>query len=69
MSLDKVSYYLGFDGYKSSIPNTFLTELSDGKLFSEIAIEEGEDEKDDDWIVFKFKEDPSVSPFKMPDYK
>ncbi len=67
LSLDKVSYYLGFGGYSSSIPNEFLTELSDGRLFNEVMIEKGENEKDDDWIVFKFNKDPAISPFKMPD--
>ena len=66
---DRVFYYLGFKGiYKtSSIPNRFLTMLNSGKLFSEIKIEKGENEEDDDWIVFKFKDDPAISPFKMPD--
>ncbi len=64
---EKVFYYLGFEGFSSSIPNRFLTMLNDGKLFNEIKIEKGENEKDDDWIVFKFYEDPAISPFKMPD--
>ncbi len=66
---DRVFYYLGFEGNSktSSIPNRFLTMLNSGKLFSEIKIEEGENEKDDDWVVFEFKDDPAVSPFMMPD--
>jgi hypothetical protein len=64
---DKVFYYLGFEGYSSSIPNRFLTMFNDGRIFSEIKIEKGENEKDDDWIVFNFAEDPAISLFKMPD--
>lgn len=66
---DKVFYYLGFEGISNSnsIPNRFLTMLNEGNLFSEINIQKGENEKDDDWIVFKFKKDPSISPFDMPD--
>ncbi len=66
LSLEKVSYYLGFDSYKSSIPNDFLTELNDGNLFSDVSFEKGENGKDDDWIIFRFSEDVSISPFRMP---
>lgn len=67
LSSEKISYYLGFEGFSSSIPNSFLTMLNDGKLFNDVKIEKGENEKDDDWIVFKFDEDAAISPFKMPD--
>lgn len=65
---DKIFYYLGFEGISGSIsiPNRFLTMLNSGKIFGEIIIENGEDEKDDDWIVFKFKDDPAISPFRIP---
>lgn len=64
---NKVFYHLGFEAFSSSIPNRFLTMLSDGKLFNEVRIEKGKNETDDDWTVFKFDEDPAISPFKMPD--
>lgn len=68
LCLEDISYYLGFDSHTSSIPNTFLMMLQDGKLFKDVTIEKGENEKDDDWIVFSFKDaDVAVSPFKMPD--
>ena len=66
LSCEKLSHYLGFEGLTNSIPNQFLEMLNQGKLFSELKIENGKDEKDDDWIVFKFGEtDPAVSPFKV----
>ncbi len=64
---DEVFYNLGFEGFSSSIPNRFLTMLNDGKSFNEVKIEKGKNERDDDWVVFKFDEDPAISPFKMPD--
>ncbi len=67
LSLDKFFYRIGFEG-QSSIPNQFLRMLNDGRLFSEVKIEKCNDEKDDDWLVFRFdKQDAAISSFKMPE--
>ncbi|HEV8158813.1 MAG TPA: hypothetical protein VGP58_07275, partial [Pyrinomonadaceae bacterium] len=40
------------------------------RLISESSIEKSIDEKDDDWIVFKFGEpDAAISPFRVPNSK
>lgn len=42
--------------------------LDEGRLFSNAEIEKGENEEDDDWLVFTFGEsDAAVSPFRIPD--
>jgi hypothetical protein len=47
--------------------NPFGAQLDHGRLITEIAIEKGEEETDDDWLTIKFGDpDPAVSPFKMP---
>jgi hypothetical protein len=69
LSWEKVFYHLGFERViGSSLPNTFLEMLSEGKLISNAGIEKRGFEIDDDWLVFKFDEqDPAISPFKVPD--
>ena len=69
LSWEKVFYHLGFERViGSSLPNTFLEMLSEGKLISDVGIEKRGFEIDDDWLVFKFDEqDPAISPFKVPD--
>lgn len=68
LTLEEVFSYWGFnDKYISSIPNQFQLMLNEGKLFSEAKIERCEN-KDDDWLIFKFSEpDPAISPFKVPE--
>jgi hypothetical protein len=66
LKLDDFFYYAGIERISGSIPNLFLTSLNEGKLFSDVRIESG-NEKDDDWIVFTFGEsDSAISPFKIP---
>jgi hypothetical protein len=45
----------------------FAGELEDGRLINGVEFKKGENEKDDDWLVFKFgNADPAVSPFTVP---
>jgi len=38
-----------------------------GRLIVESSLEETKDERDDNWLMFKFgAPDPAISPFKMP---
>lgn len=69
LSLEKVLDYWRFEtNGDNSAHNEFLRMLNEGKLFSEAKIEKGDNEIDDDWLVFKFGEpDAAVSPFKIPD--
>jgi hypothetical protein len=47
--------------------NPFESQLSHGSLITEVRVESGEEEKDDDWLTIKFgAPDPAVSPFKVP---
>jgi hypothetical protein len=47
--------------------NPFESLLSQGSLITEVSVERGEEESDDDWLTIKFGEsDPAVSPFKAP---
>jgi hypothetical protein len=50
-----------------SISNPFDSQLSRGRLITEIGIEKGGEERDDDWLTMTFGQpDPAVSPFKVP---
>jgi hypothetical protein len=47
--------------------NPFESQLSQGSLITEVRVESGEEEKDDDWLTIKFgAPDPAVSPFEVP---
>ncbi|MDQ1637401.1 MAG: hypothetical protein QOF62_740 [Pyrinomonadaceae bacterium] len=47
--------------------NPFKSKLSQGSLITEITVESGENERDDDWLTIKFGgPDPAVSPFELP---
>lgn len=49
------------------IPNPFADELNQGRLITDVKLESEGDERDDDWLVFKFGgPDPAVSPFRVP---
>lgn len=53
---------------RKTLSNPFKSLMSNGKLITNISLEKGEDERDDDWLVITFgKSDPAVSPFKIPD--
>jgi hypothetical protein len=55
---------------KDYVYDFLLKELKEGRLISESSIEKSIDEKDDDWIVFKFGEpDAAISPFRVPNSK
>lgn len=43
---------------------------SEGRLFEAAKIEKGENEKDDDWLIFRFgKRDPAITPYTVPEEK
>lgn len=47
--------------------NPFANEVEDGHLINGIEFEQGDNEKDDDWLVFKFgSADAAISPFTIP---
>lgn len=56
----------GFDFEKNSQPRNPFSLLKN-KSISEVVVETGEHEADDDWLVFKFdKDDPGKSKFTLP---
>ena len=47
--------------------NPFESQLSQGNLITEVRVESGEEERDDDWLTVKFgASDPAISPVKVP---
>jgi hypothetical protein len=46
--------------------NILRHRLEQGDILSEVQIESGGLDEDDDWLVFKFKSDPSASPLRTP---
>jgi hypothetical protein len=47
--------------------NPFSNMREEGKLITEIVVEENEGELDDDWLTIKFGDpDPAVTPFTVP---
>jgi len=58
-----------FDDAKDPFPrpNPFMDELNQGRLITDVKVESQGDERDDDWLIFKFDgPDPAISPFRVP---
>jgi hypothetical protein len=47
--------------------NPFANEIEDGHLVNGVVFKQGNNEKDDDWLVFKFgNADAAIWPFTVP---
>ena len=47
-------------------PNPFEFNLANGKMITEVRFESTGTEKDDDYLVFEFDDDPAASPLNLP---
>lgn len=65
--LDLLAGRITYEEFPEEYRDYFKRRVDEGRLFEGIEIEKGENEKDDDWLIFKFGEpDPAVSAFTMP---
>jgi hypothetical protein len=65
--LDLLAGRITYDEFPEDYRDYFKRRVSEGRLFEGIEIERGENEKDDDWLIFRFGEpDPAISPFTVP---
>lgn len=56
-----------YDEFPEAYRDYFKRRVSEGRLFEEVEVEKGDNEKDDDWLIFRFGEpDPAISPFTVP---
>lgn len=51
-------------GDKSGQPNIFKHRLEQGDILSDVKIEPGGIDEDDDWLVIELKQDPSAAPLR-----
>ncbi|HKS27872.1 MAG TPA: hypothetical protein VJS44_08640 [Pyrinomonadaceae bacterium] len=66
----KVYRFVPVDSETHYYGNPFAVKLEDGRLIKEVKFKKGENEEDDDWLVFRFGDaDPAISPFTVPEVK
>jgi len=55
-----------FENWSTGHPNPFERNLALGRTISDVSLEPKNDEADDDYLIFKFKEDPAASNLRLP---
>ena len=65
--LDLLAGRITYDEFPDDYKDFFQRRASEGRLFEAVGIEKDTNEKDDDWLIFKFgKPDPAVTPYTVP---
>ncbi|HZH29216.1 MAG TPA: hypothetical protein VEY11_00360 [Pyrinomonadaceae bacterium] len=68
--LDLLAGRITYDEFPDDYKDFFKRRLSEGRLFEAVEIEKDTNEKDDDWLIFKFgKPDPAITPYTVPKEK
>lgn len=63
ITVEKFQHFTGLDE-KSGMPNIFKHRLEQGDILSDVKIEPGGVDEDDDWLVIELRQDPSAGPLK-----
>ena len=65
--LDLMAGKITYDEFPEEYKNFFKSGVREGRLFESVKVEKDENEKDDDWLIFRFGEpDPAVTPYTAP---
>ena len=63
ITVEKFQHFTGLDG-KPGQPNIFKHRLEQGDILTDVKIESGGIDEDDDWLVIELKQDPSAAPLR-----
>lgn len=63
ITVEKFQHFTGLDG-KPGQSNIFKHRLEQGDILTDIKIESGGIDEDDDWLVIELKQDPSAAPLQ-----
>ena len=65
ITVEKFHHFVGLED-KPDQPNIFKHRLEQGDILSDVKIEPGGLDEDDDWLVLELKEDPSAALLRVP---